>query len=250
MTDVMDITRVRVSCKDCSLAELCLPRGLDAKDLQRFEKVVGQKPPLKKGEIIYHAGDDFRALFAVKSGSLKIIMSPPDGEEQIIGFSMPGELFGFDGIEDVHSCSAVALERTSICELPLDAVSDIAREIPSLNRELYKVMANEISTDQSMLLLLARRSAEDRLAAFLLSLSRRFSSRGFSETDFVLSMPRHDIANYLGLAVETISRLFSRLAEENVVSANGRKVRIHSLDRLRQRVGDCAGNTENARSHA
>lgn len=246
MNEVIDLPRVRLSCRDCTLAELCLPRGLDAQDMERFEAVVGQRAPLKRGESAYRAGDQFNALFAVKSGSLKIVMSPPDGEEQIIGFSMPGELFGFDGIQEGHTCTAVALERTSLCELPLDGISEVASQIPSLNRELYKVMANEISIDQSMLLLLARRSAEDRLAAFLLSLSRRFASRGFSETDFTLSMSRHDIANYLGLAAETVSRLFSRLDDAGLLTVNGRKIQIHDIPGLRQRVGDCAKAESNA----
>ncbi len=243
---VIDLPQVRLSCRDCSLAELCLPRGLDAQDLERFEAVVGQKPPLQSGELAYHAGDASHALYAVKSGSLKIVMSALDGEEQIIGFSMPGELFGFDGIQNGHTCTAVALERTNICELPLDSISEISKEIPSLNRELYKVMAHEISLDQSMLLLLARRNAEDRLAAFLLSLSQRFANRGFSEVDFTLSMSRHDIANYLGLAAETVSRLFSRLADGGLLSVNGRKIKIHNLQGLRQRVGDCLGGATSA----
>jgi|TARA_B100000315_G_C14595411_1_gene598728 CRP/FNR family transcriptional regulator len=194
---------------------------------------------MKRGENIYRAGDDFRGLYAVKSGSLKIIVSPPDGAEQIIGFSMPGELFGFDGIDDGHTCTAVALERTTLCELPLDAVAEVSREVPSLHRELYRVMAREISVDQSMLLLLARRTAEDRLAAFLLSLSKRFADRGFSQTDFTLSMSRHDIANYLGLAAETVSRLFSRLSETGLLTVHGRKIHIQDINALRRRVDGC-----------
>ncbi|HCX88732.1 MAG TPA: transcriptional regulator FNR [Gammaproteobacteria bacterium] len=239
MTLWAELANGKLSCRDCSLAELCLPRGLDPGDIERFESIVGQRPAMKRGENIYRAGDDFRGLYAVKSGSLKIIVSPPDGAEQIIGFSMPGELFGFDGIDDGHTCTAVALERTTLCELPLDAVAEVSREVPSLHRELYRVMAREISVDQSMLLLLARRTAEDRLAAFLLSLSKRFADRGFSQTDFTLSMSRHDIANYLGLAAETVSRLFSRLSETGLLTVHGRKIHIQDINALRRRVDGC-----------
>ncbi len=238
-TITADLANGKLSCRECSLAELCLPRGLDIKDMERFESIVGQRPPYKRGENIYRAGDNFHALYAVKSGSLKTVVSPPDGNEQIIGFSMPGELFGFDGIDDGHTCTAVALERTTLCELPLNAVAEVSQAVPGLHRELYRVMAREISVDQSMLLLLARRTAEDRLAAFLLSLSKRFADRGFSQTDFSLSMSRHDIANYLGLAAETVSRLFGRLSEAGLLTVHGRKIHIQNLDGLRGRVDGC-----------
>lgn len=239
MAQVLDIPKMKLSCQDCTLTELCLPRGLDINDVEKFETVVGQKPPVGRGESIYRTGDSFKSLFAVKSGSVKTTMIPPDGEEQIIGFHMPGELFGFDGMEEKHSCSAVALERTSLCELPIDRLEALSHQIPSLQRELYRIMAKEISTDQSMLLLLARRSAEDRLASFLLSLSSRFRARGFSDTEFILSMSRHDIANYLGLAAETVSRLFSRMHEEGILTVSSRRIEIHDREKLMSRVSGC-----------
>ena len=243
MTLTADLANGKLSCRDCSLAELCLPRGLDKGDIERFESIVGQRPPFKRGETIYRAGDSFRGLYAVKSGSLKIVVSPPNGDEQIISFSMPGELFGFDGIDDSHTCNAITLERTTLCELPLDAVAEVSQEVPSLYRELYRVMAREISADQSMLLLLARRTAEDRLATFLLSLSKRFANRGFSQTDFSLPMSRHDIANYLGLAAETVSRLFSRLSETGMLTVHGRKIHIADINALRQQAEGCVQAT-------
>jgi CRP/FNR family transcriptional regulator, anaerobic regulatory protein len=226
----------KLSCHDCSLAELCLPRGLDPKEISQFESIVGQRAPLKRNENIYRDGDRFRSLYAIKSGAVKLIASTPDGEDQIIGFSMPGELFGFDGINKGHTCTAVALERTTICELPLDSVDEISRDVPSLHRELYRVMAREISADQSMLLLLARRAAEDRLITFLVNLSKRFSDRNFSKTQFNLPMSRHDIANYLGLAPETVSRLFGRLTDLGLIAVEGRHIDLIDLAELHKRV--------------
>jgi len=171
----------------------------------RFETMVDQRPPLSRDEPLYRIGDQFTAIYAVKSGSLKTLVSTQDGENQITGFYLPGELFGFDGFDDNHSCSAVALERSNVCELPLDSIEELSSHIPSLRRELDRLMGRQINSDQSMLLLLSRRSADERLATFLVSLSIRFQQRGLSANEFRLSMSRHDIANYLGLAAKPLA---------------------------------------------
>ena len=153
---------------------------------------------------------------------------------------MPGERVGFDGVESVHNCTVVSLERSSVCELPLKDLEFLSQKISSLHREVCTVMRREISQEQSMLLLLARRTAESRLASFLVSLSRRLGSRGFSQTDFNLVMSRHDIANYLGLAAETVSRLISKFQEAGILSVNRRRVVIRDLDALNGKVGTCS----------
>ena len=233
---------IRLTCKDCSLAELCLPRGVSPDDMGRFETMVDQRPPLSRDEPLYRIGDQFTALYAVKSGSLKTLVSTQDGENQITGFYLPGELFGFDGFDDNHSCSAVALERSNVCELPLDSIEELSSHIPSLRRELDRLMGRQINSDQSMLLLLSRRSADERLATFLVSLSIRFQQRGLSANEFRLSMSRHDIANYLGLAAETVSRLFKRLKESKIASVNGRTIIVHDFDALRHGIDGCTGS--------
>ena len=227
-----DSVPVRLTCKDCSLAELCLPRGLSPDDMKRFEAIVDQRPAMVRGKPLYQTGDVFTGLYAVKSGSFKTTISAPDGEDQITGFYLPGELFGFDGFDDSHSCSAISLEHSTVCELPLSAIDQLMANVPSLRRELDRLMAREITADQSMLLQLSRRTAEQRLAAFLVSLSTRFRQRGFSPTEFTLSMSRHDIGNYLGVAAETVSRLFRRFSEQRLASANGRTIIIHDFETL------------------
>ncbi|GJL82270.1 MAG: electron transport regulator A [marine bacterium B5-7] len=207
----------------------------------RFEKIIAQRPPLPKGGTLYHSGEKASALYAVKSGALKSVVTTEDGEEQIVGFHMPGELIGFDGVDAVHNCTVVCLERSSVCELPLNDLEELSREVPSLHREVYTVMRREISQEQSMLLLLARRTAESRLATFLISLSSRLGSRGFSESEFNLSMSRHDIANYLGLAAETISRLISKFQENGILAVNRRRVIILDRAALTDKIGHQSG---------
>jgi|TARA_B100001971_G_scaffold140372_1_gene129688 CRP/FNR family transcriptional regulator len=232
---------ITLSCKDCSLAELCLPRGLSPKEFEQFVSMVKQRSPLATRDVLYRSGDAFRAIYAVKSGCIKTSIASADGGEQITGFFMPGELFGFDGLDNGHVCTAAALERSRVCELPVTSVDELAQQIPGLRRELFRMMSREINEEQSMLFLLAQRSADDRLAAFLLSLSTRMQYHGRSGVEFRLSMSRHDIANYLGLAAETVSRHLGRLTEEKVISISGRTVVIEDPANLRTRVEQCIG---------
>jgi CRP/FNR family transcriptional regulator len=141
---------------------------------------------------------------------------------------------------DTHTCSAMALETTSVCELPFSGLEDLSRQVAGLQHQLFKLVGKEISNEHSMLLMLGNRSAEERLATFLLSLSSRLHERGFSAHEFNLSMSRHDIANYLGLAVETVSRLFTRFQEEGLLEVERRHITIRDLDRLRRMVGSCS----------
>jgi CRP/FNR family transcriptional regulator len=241
VNNLLSIESFKLSCKNCSLTELCLPRGLSSEDLEQFEKIVGQRPPIAKGGTLYRSGEPAISLFAVKSGALKSVVTTEDGEEQIVGFHMPGELVGFDGVDSTHNCTVVSLERSSVCELPLADLESLSRKVNGLHQEVVTLMRREISQEQSMLLLLARRTAESRLASFLVSLSRRLGSRGFSETEFNLVMSRHDIANYLGLAAETVSRLISKFQENGILTVDRRRVVIQNMDSLMERVGNSAG---------
>ena len=237
-TNVVNVGTYQLSCHNCGFTELCLPRALNPTQLRNVESIVKAKAPLQRGERLFTAGDSFQSVYAVKSGSVKIYMLAEDGEEQVLGFYMPGELVGLDGLsEKFHTCTAEALETTSICELPYATLEKMYREVPALQTEMCALMSREISEDHIMLLLLAKRSAEERLASFLLRLSRRFKSRGFSPTEFNLSMSRHDIGNYLGLATETISRIFSRFHEDGLISVHRREVHIHNLPKLEDMIG-------------
>ena len=238
----MNINALKVSCGHCSLAELCLPRGLDSDEVERLDALVKRRRPLQRGEALFQAGEGFRSLFAVRSGSLKTVATTSDGLEQILGFHLAGELVGMDAVHgDVHNCAAVALETTSVCEIPFLALGDLSRQLPGLQTQLFRLAGQEISNDQEVLLMLGNRSAEERLATFLWSLGGRFGERGFSRYEFNLTMSRHDIANYLGLAAETVSRLFTQMDKEGLLKVQRRHITILEPERLSSMVHLCAG---------
>ena len=183
-------------------------------------------------------GDASQALYAVHSGCVKSCTPTPDGHEQILGFHLPGELVGLDALEhDNHMCAAVAMETVHVCELPLAQLEEMCHRLPGLPHRILRLIGREVAAKHAMLLLLAKRSAEARLATFLLNLASRFSQRGFSGKEFNLSMPRDDIANYLGLARETVSRLLTRFQGDGLLSVHRRRVHIRDTDRLQALAG-------------
>lgn len=232
--DAVALAQAKVACKDCNLFQLCLPVGIDACELEELDSIIKRRRPLKRGEHLFHVGSPFQAIYAVRSGSIRTYVPTEDGHEQVTGFHLPGELLGLDAIHlQHHPCAAKALETTSLCEIPFDRLEELSTNLPSLQHQLLTVMSKEILHDQSLMMLLGKKSAEERLAALLLSLSDRYQRRGFSPTDFHLSMSRNDIGNYLGLAVETVSRLFSRFQEEGVLNVQRKHICIQDLPKLR-----------------
>jgi CRP/FNR family transcriptional regulator len=223
------------------MRELCLPVGLAPDDLKAVDSAIGTRVKLKKGESLYRAGETFSALYAVRLGSLKTTVLAEDGREQVAGYHMLGDIIGLDGIgTERHGCQAVALEDTEVCVMPFDRLEDLARKVPALQHNLHQFLAREITRDHSVMLLLGSMRAEERLAVFLLNLSERYRRRGYSSTEFVLRMTREEIGSYLGLKLETVSRLFSRFQEDGVIQVQGRAVKILDLARLRQLVGQRA----------
>jgi len=236
-----DLARFKVACQNCSLFQLCLPVGLERGDLELLDRIIKRRRPVHRGEHLFRVGEPFQAIYTVRSGSVKTYAVSEDGGEQVTGFHLPGELFGLDAINaGRHPCSAVALEATSVCEVPFDRLEELGESVPSLPRQMLRVMSKTILHDQTLLTYLSKKTAEERLAGFLFSLSRRFSQRGFSACEFNLSMSRVDIGNYLGLAEETVSRLFTRFQEQHLLNVVRKHVRLHDLDRLRVLAGAVA----------
>ncbi|NQD80680.1 fumarate/nitrate reduction transcriptional regulator Fnr [Pseudomonas seleniipraecipitans] len=214
-------------CKDCSLASLCLPLSLDLKDMDALDDIVKRGRPLKKGEFLFRQGDAFSSVFAVRSGALKTFGLSDAGEEQITGFHLPSELVGLSGMDtELYPVSAQALETTSVCEIPFERLDELSVSLPQLRRQLMRVMSREIRDDQQMMLLLSKKTADERIATFLVNLSARFSARGFSANQFRLAMSRNEIGNHLGLAVETVSRVFTRFQQSKLLEAEGKEVHI------------------------
>lgn len=223
-----------LSCRVCSLHRLCLPLGIDRDDLDRLAGIVSRRrSPLERGEYLFHAGDPFTAVYVIRAGSVKTVTVSREGGEHVTGFYLPGELIGLDAIAGgSHPCAAQALESTAVCEIGYGELESLSRKIPGLQRQLLRLMSCEIRQDRDMMVLLGGMPAEERLAALLLNLSDRFRQRGFSPSDIRLSMSRYDIGSYLGLAVETVSRLFSRLQGEGLISVQRKQVRIRDADAL------------------
>ena len=214
-------------CKDCSLSSLCLPISLNMEDMDALDDIVKRGRPLKKGEFLFRQGDAFGSVFAVRSGALKTFSLSDGGEEQITGFHLPSELVGLSGVDgERYPVSAQALETTSVCEIPFERIDDLALQLPQLRRQLMRIMSREIRDDQQMMLLLSKKTADERIATFLVNLSARFRARGFSANQFRLAMSRNEIGNYLGLAVETVSRVFTRFQQNRLLEAEGKEVHI------------------------
>lgn len=230
---VISFEALRVACKNCSLATLCLPMGLSLDDVEQLDTIVKRARPLHRGDYVFRNGERFHSLYVVKTGSVKTYAPSPEGGEHVLGFHLPGELIGLDAIEkEVHACSAKVLETSAICEVPFSSLEALSNTIPSLQHQLYRLLSKEIGHDTEMLLLLGKKSAEERLAAFLLSMSGRLRIRGLSPTDFYLSMSRYEIGNYLGLAVETVSRLFTRFQDDGLLKVDRKHIELRDPEAM------------------
>ena len=222
-----------IACRDCGFYQIGLSLGLDSADTMLLERYVKRKRILKRGQILYRAGEEFTCVYAIRSGSVKTYISTDDGRLQITGFHIPGELLGLNAMDDKrYNCEAMALETTSVCEISLDCFEELARQVPSVHYQMLRLMSKEIKLNQELMLLLGKKNAEERLATYLLALSRRFGLRNYSPTRFTLSMSRGDIGDYLGIAEETVSRIFTRFQDEGVVTTERRHIVLNDLKRL------------------
>ena len=237
-TQNLDLAQIRTACSTCSLHELCLPAGLDNEEMERVDHLVKLRRRVKRGEYLYRAGTPLDSLFAVRSGFLKSCVVYEDGREQVTAFHMMGEVVGLDAIsQEKHTCDTVALEDSEMCEIPFGRLEELTRDIPSLQRHFHRMMSREIVRDHGVMLLLGSMRAEERIATFLTGLSQRFASRGYSAQEFHLRMTREEIGSYLGLTLETVSRVFSRFQDEGYIEVHNRHIRILDVARLRALVG-------------
>ena len=228
-----------MTCSNCNLRELCLPKGLGEEDVAKVEQIVYARRRVKRGEALFNAGDEFHAVYAIRSGFLKTTVINDDGREQVTGFYMGGELLGMDGIgTGTYNGNAVALEDCEVCVLPFSLVEELGREIPTMQRHLHCVLSREIVRDHGVMMLLGSMRAEERLAAFLLNLSKRLTRRGYSPSDFHLRMTREEIGSFLGLKLETVSRLFSRFQDDGLIEVQQKHVQIRDIAGLEAVLGD------------
>jgi len=232
-----DARRPELSCAKCNLRETCLSGGVPAEDLERVEDIVFARRRIKRGVRLFDAGDTFRGVYAIRSGFFKTSLADSDGRDQVTGFFMGGELLGMDGLgSGRYKDRAIALEDSDICVMPYPLIEKIALEVPSLQRRLHTLLASEIERGHGIMLMLGSMRAEERLAAFLLNLSRRLLHRGYSGSNLMLRMTRDEIGSYLGLKTETVSRLFSAFQKSGLLEVQQKQISIIDIRGLERRL--------------
>ena len=223
-----------VNCGNCRLNSICLPLALETNDIQQLDDIIQRSKPLQKTQHLYREGDDFQSVYAVRSGTLKAYKTTDDGREQVTGFYFPGEILGMDGIaNNTHASSAKALETAAVCEIPFSSLEKLSSLMPNLQRHFFQLMSREITEDQLLITLLSKKSADERVAALMISISTRNARRKLSSTQFRLPMSRVDIGNYLGLTVETVSRVFSRMQKMDILRVDNKEIEVLDIPGLR-----------------
>ncbi|HVC48733.1 MAG TPA: helix-turn-helix domain-containing protein [Burkholderiales bacterium] len=199
-----------------------------------LEKLAQTKRRLRIGECLYRTGEGFFFLYIIRSGFFKTTLIDKEGREQITGFHMSGEMMGIDGIAtDIHACSAFALENSEVCLIPYQQLENTDQSSEAFQHFLRKALSHEITRDENMMMLLGTMRANERVAAFLLYLSQSYLARGFSRYEFYLRMSRAEIANYLGLKIETVSRILSSFQSMGCIETQQKHIVIHDLEKLK-----------------
>jgi CRP/FNR family transcriptional regulator len=229
----------KVACGRCCLRELCVPAGFSPCELELMRSLVREKHmKVRRGEALFLAGEPYRGLYAVHTGAFKTTLVTRDGREKITGFSFAGDMLGLDAIAGaMHPATAIALEDSGVCSVPQDRLDDTTERLPQVRRQVSRMMSREIVRGQDLTLMLSAMAADERLAVFLLNVVSRFADRGFDVAAIRLPMSRPEIASYLGLTPETVSRLFSRLHQQGLVDVSARTIRILRLRDLQVLAG-------------
>lgn len=230
--------KLRANCSQCMLSKLCLPAGIDASDLAQLNNFVKANIELAKNATLFRAGEALNDLYVVSSGALKSISRAVDGDESLVAFHLPGELLGLDALAGgVHHFDTQALCPTRVCKIPLARLDEASQAISGLQRQLLRLMGRCSHRETHHIQTLSRVQAMERVARFLLELAERYRFAGLSDEHIHLPMSRQDIAKFLGVALETVSRNFSRLQDEGVLAASGRQVHLLNMDGLRAAAG-------------
>jgi CRP/FNR family transcriptional regulator len=224
-----------VHCSSCKLRHVCLPEGLSEKEMQQMESLAKNWRTVRRGETLFHAGSEFVNLYALRVGAFKTVVTSKEGKEQVTGFNLAGDPLGVDGIySGTHTCQTIALEDSTVCIIPFRELETLCRDIPSMQHHLHRSLSAEIVRESGLMLLLGNMSADQRVAALLLNLSRRMKLLGYSETDFVLRMTREDIGSYVGMKLETVSRAFSKFDRLGLIAVDNKRIRLLDIDGLRR----------------
>ncbi|AKS43120.1 fumarate/nitrate reduction transcriptional regulator Fnr [Wenzhouxiangella marina] len=238
MTDkpqLREAGRLETRCEDCALFNLCFAQDLSNDERDQLNSVLKRQQPVERGEHLFHGGQPLKSVTVVRSGSVKSYQISQDGDEIVSGFYLPGEIIGLDGMsKETHPGFAVALEESRTCDIPFRDFMAMLDKSPKLNQVMLKLLAEEMTETRELLLVVGRLDAKTRVALFLLSMSRRLARRNQDPDKFRLTMDRRDIANYLGLTIETVSRTLSAMQKDGVISVRGKMVHILDREELRE----------------
>ena len=236
----LKISVLQTSCKNCGLSTLCLPNELVGRELTELENITTQLPPMNKHGHIYKQGEVFTSLYVVRSGCVKKYQIDADGNEQVIGFSMPGELLGIDAIgTGKYMSAAEALDTASFCQLNYSKFEQLCEKIPGLIKHILKMAGRELVAEHEIHKAISQKNIDERVAVFFTSLSTRLSILGYSSNEFNLPMSRHEIANFLGMQPETFSRSLKKLVNSGLIDVNLRNIKIREPEKLRRLAGHC-----------
>lgn len=235
------------SCANCGLQKICFAKGLQDTDLSQLDDLVDRKPSLSKGEYLFKAGEPFKSMFAVRAGAIKLFSYDHNHMEVIHGFYLPGDIVGMDSIAyPNYQFYAIALDVTTVCEIPYAQLSNLANQVPNLHVQIFNLMSQEIVGTRNYTALLTQKTAEQRLAYFIWSMSLKYKSRGYFHTKFRLNILHRDVANYLNLTPETVSRILAKFNKQKVLSWKKKEVQIFDEEALRVFAGEnssvCAGS--------
>jgi CRP/FNR family transcriptional regulator len=223
--------KLNPECARCAAQTLCLNVALQEDELITLDEFIEDSRIIEKGDILFQKDDLFKGIYVVRSGSFKLIQETSDGKERILGFYLPGDLMGFDAARhEIHEFTAIALEKSAYCKLSLEALFKVASQSSPLQRQLFLMMSREISHHTEILL---NTSAEERVAKFLLSLSEKARDRKLASDTFHLSMSREEIGNYLGLATETVIRIFNDFQKQGVLQIQLREIQVLNFKKLK-----------------
>ncbi|MDX1351443.1 MAG: fumarate/nitrate reduction transcriptional regulator Fnr [Thiomicrorhabdus sp.] len=226
------------SCLNCGLQKICFPTGLLKSDIDRLDNIVERKSPLKKNQHLYETGQKFNSIFAIRAGVIKLYSYSDSGEEIVHGFYLPGDVVGFDGlVEQYYQYNAVALDSTSVCTLPYNELNELSMKIPNLNQQIMMVMGKKMQDGRLHSELLIKRNADQRVAQFIWNMAERHKGRGYAHDEFRLSILHRDVALYLGLTPETVSRILAKFNSNKIVSWKRKEVIIHNESQLKTIAG-------------
>jgi CRP/FNR family transcriptional regulator len=222
--------KLEVTCSNCNLLKKCMPLGLNNYELTRIDGLVSQRIRVKRGHDLSRLKNGQPSLYIIRTGYFKTVISTNDGRDQVLGFHMAGDSIGLAGeLSELYSCQVIALEDSTVCIVPFSNVEEIANSVKGLHSHIRHLYSLEINRENSVMLFLGSMNSEERVATFLLKLSASHEERGFSPIDLNLKMSRYDIASYLGLKHETVSRTLAKFIKSKLIILNLRELKILNL---------------------